>query len=364
MSTSTQSLTAPTAEAFLERFFSSALATAELMSAYLGDRLGWYADLAAHPASTADQLARRTGTNARYAREWLEMQSAYGILEADTASAPVTFTLPAGPAEVLLNHTSLAYLGALPRMFAASFRHLPELLDAYRHGGGVSWARLGADARESQAALNRPWFDTRLAPALARVADLHRPLGRPGARVLDVGCGGGWSTIALARAYPGATFVGIDPDAESVVMAKANAAALAVTDQTTFVTADGTTAPAHGPFDLAFAFECLHDMSDPVSVLSAIRESLAPGGRLVVMDEAVSYEFDGPANELDRFMYAASLFVCLPDGMSSDTPSAGTGTVLRPSTLTRYADRAGFGEPRVLPIEDFSFFRFYELIPR
>ena len=137
MSTSTQSLTAPTAEAFLERFFSSALATAELMSAYLGDRLGWYADLAAHPASTADQLARRTGTNARYAREWLEMQSAYGILEADTASAPVTFTLPAGPAEVLLNHTSLAYLGALPRMFAASFRHLPELLDAYRHGGGV-----------------------------------------------------------------------------------------------------------------------------------------------------------------------------------------------------------------------------------
>lgn len=363
MSTTAQRINTPTADEFVERFFASALATAELMSAYLGDRLGWYADLAAHPASSAEDLARRTGCNARYAREWLEMQAAYGIVEADTSAKPATFTLPPGPAEVLLDHNSLAFLGALPRMSAASFHHLPELLNAYRNGGGVSWERLGADARESQAALNRPWFETRLAPALAGVPDLDFQLTRPGARVLDVGCGGGWSTIALARAYPQATFVGLDRDEESIVMANASAAALGLDDRISFVTADGAASEAHGSFDVAFAFECLHDMSHPVPVLAAVRDSLVKGGRLIVMDEAVSDEFTGPANEVDRFMYAASLFVCLPDGMASETPSAGTGTVLRPSTLAGYATQAGYHEPRVLPIEDFSFFRFYELTP-
>ncbi len=148
-------------------------------------------------------------------------------------------------------------------MFAASFARLPELLEAYRHGGGVSWEQFGADARESQAALNRPWFETRPAPALAEVGHLHEILSCPGARILDVGFGAGFSTLALARAYPDATLVGLDIDADSVDMARANAESASLSDRVTFEVAGGEDAKTHGPYDAAFAFECIHDMPGP-----------------------------------------------------------------------------------------------------
>ncbi|MCF3938351.1 class I SAM-dependent methyltransferase [Gordonia tangerina] len=351
-----------TADAFAERIFTSALATAETMSIYLGERLGWYDCLVQHGPVSADELADRTGTHRRYAREWLEMQSAFGILDADLDADPIRFGIQPGVAEALTDTASLAYLGTLPRMFAASFGQLPALLDAYRTGGGVSWAELGADARECQAALNRPWFDRQLAPALAGVDGLHARLSRSGARIADVGFGAGYSTIALAKAYPEATFVGLDVDEASVQMARHAAAEAGVDDRVEFVLADASDAGQRGPFDVVFAFECVHDMPRPVEVLAAARAALAPDGVMVIMDEAVSDEFAGPADDLDKIMYAFSLFVCLPDGMSS-TPSAGTGTVMRASTLRTYAQQAGFAEVEVLPIEEFSFFRFYQLTP-
>ncbi|MEE4025878.1 class I SAM-dependent methyltransferase [Gordonia sp. PKS22-38] len=354
--------TGPTADAFAERIFTSALAAAETMSIYLGDRLGWYDCLAGHGPLTADDLAAKTGTHRRYAQEWLEQQAAYGILDVDVDAVPARFSISPGVAEALTDTSSLAYLGTLPRIFAASFVQLPALLDAYRNGGGVSWEQFGADARECQAALNRPWFERELAPALATIDHLHARLARPGARIADVGFGGGHSTIALAAAYPEASFVGLDVDAESVAMARREAVAAGVDDRVEFLLADGAEASQRGPFDVIFAFECLHDMPRPVDVLSESRAALAPGGTMVVMDEAVSDKFTGPADDLDKIMYAFSLFVCLPDGMSSP-PSAATGTVMRPSTLRSYAADAGFGRVDVLPIEDFGFFRFYELIP-
>ncbi|GAB89419.1 class I SAM-dependent methyltransferase [Gordonia rhizosphera] len=352
--------TETTTDAFAERVFTSALATTELLSMYFGDRLGWYQCLVDHGPQTADELARRTDTHPRYAREWLEQQAAYGILDADLTTDPVRFSISPAVAEVLTDTNSLAYLGPLPRMFAAVGPHLSKLLDAYRHGGGVSWAEFGADARETQAALNRPWFEQQLAPAIARIDHLHTRLSRPGARIADVGFGGGYSTIALARAYPEATLVGFDVDDESVQMARRAADAAGVADRVEFLRADGDEAATRGPFDVVFAFECIHDMPRPVDVLTAARTSLAPGGTMVVMDEAVSDEFAGPADDLDKIMYGFSLFVCLPDSMSSP-PSAATGTVMRPSVLRSYAEEAGFTRVDVLPIEDFGFFRFYEL---
>jgi hypothetical protein len=111
---------------------------------------------------------------------------------------------------------------------------------------------------------------------------------------------------------------------------------------------------------MAFAFECVHDMPRPVEVLSAVRRTLAPGGSLVVMDEGVADAFAPDGDELERIMYGFSLFVCLPDGLSSP-PSVGTGTVMRPSTLQGYGEAAGFGAFEVLPIEGFGFWRFYRL---
>jgi predicted O-methyltransferase YrrM len=283
-----------------------------------------------------------------------------GLLIAHQEDDARRYELPAGAAEALTDETSLAYLGPLPRMFAAAARHLPELLDAYRNGEGVSWEELGADARESQAALNRPWFERRLGAALRGVSELDEVLGRPGARILDIGCGGGWSTIALARACPSATVEGVDIDAPSVEMARRNAAASDVADRVSFRVADAGSLAGAEKYDAAFAFECVHDMPRPVDVLAATRGAVRDDGVVVVMDEAVADEFTAPGDELERFMYAASIFVCLPDGLSS-APSRGTGTVMRHATLRGYAQEAGFEDVEVLPIEDFSFFRFYRL---
>lgn len=347
---------------YAEKLFASGLGALEVLSAWVGDRLGWYRSLVTDGPATTAELAARTATHERYCREWLELQASFGTLtvDADAPAADRRFTLPPGPAEVLTDEHSLAYLAPLPRMIAAIGPQLGSLLDAYRSGGGVSWAQLGAEARESQAAFNRPWFESRLAPALQSCADLHAGLGVPGARILDVGCGGGWSTLALARAYPQARLVGVDVDPPTVEMARATAEAAGLGERVSFRLADAGGLADGIEFDAAFAFECLHDMSRPVEVLAAIRRSVQPGGPVVIMDEAVADEFAAPGDEVDRLMYGFSLFICLPDGMSS-TPSAATGTVMRPPVLRGYATQAGFRDVEVLPIEDFSFFRFYRL---
>jgi SAM-dependent methyltransferase len=353
----------PSADAVAERVFAAFTGGLEALSIYAGDRLGWYRSLHDAGPATPAELARRTGTHERYTREWLEQQAVLGLLHASVdGPSGRRYTLPAGAAEALTDEDSLAYLAPLPRMLAAAGARLPELLDAYRHGGGVSWDDLGPDARESQADLNRPWFLRALAGALGGVADVDAVLRRPGARVLDVGCGAGWSTVALAHAYPDAELVGVDVDAPSVEMARHNAASAGFGDRVRFRLTDGGALAADddGGYDAAFAFECVHDMPRPVQVLSAVREAVRPDGIVVVMDEAVAEEFTAPGDDLERFMYAVSLFICLPDGLSS-APSVGTGTVMRPATLRRYAQEAGFADIDVLPVEDFGFFRFYRL---
>ncbi len=152
---------------------------------------------------------------------------------------------------------------------------------------------------------------------------------------------------------------GCDIDAPSVEAARANARDAGVADRVRFERGNASLLP-EGSFDLAFAFECVHDMPQPVAVLAAVGRSLRPGGALIVMDEAVREQFTAPGDDLERLMYGFSLLVCLPDGMSHE-PSVGTGTVMRPATLARYAQEAGFRDMTVLPIEDFGFWRFYAL---
>ena len=292
------------AEAYAEKLFHASIAAFETLSTYVGVKLGFYRALTAGSATPAE-LAARTGTNERYCREWLEMQAVCGTLTVDGAADDATggdrrFALPPGAAEVLTDEHSLSYLGALPAIVAASGRRIDDLLAAYRSGGGVSWEQFGDDMREAQAALNRPWFESQLGPALTGCEELHPALAAPGARIADIGCGGGWSTIALARAYPEATLIGLDVDPPSVEMARAAAAAAGLQGRVSFSLAGGETLVEHGPFDAVFAFECLHDMPRPVEVLSAVRRALRPDGIVVIMDEAVADDFQAPGNDVDQ----------------------------------------------------------------
>ncbi|WP_234983366.1 class I SAM-dependent methyltransferase [Demequina sp. NBRC 110053] len=345
------------ADDWTEHVFGAALGAIDILAIHLGDRLGWYRALASAGPLTADELADRTGTHPRYAREWLEQQSTSGYLEAD-GGLPTRFSLPPGAAEALTDERSLAYISPLARMLVGAATHMPALLDAYRTGHGVSWDQMGDDARWSQAAMNRPWFEQMLAGALEGVPDVHGVLGRADAVIADVACGAGWSSIALADAYPAARIVGIDIDEPSIERARENAAAAGLADRVTFRPGDALA--VDGTYDAIFIFEALHDMPRPVEVLEAMRRAVKPDGVVVVMDEAVGDGGPTPGDDVERLMYGFSLFVCLPDGMSSQ-PSVGTGTVMRPSTLKGYALEAGFADVTTLPIEDFGFFRFYQL---
>ena len=354
----------PGPEALSERLVASVTATLEVAAVELGRRLGWYRALDGAPA-TAGQLAERTGTDPRYAREWLEQQAVAGVLAVDDPSAGPEercYTLPPGYGAVLVDELDQLYTVPLAWAAMAFVRNVPRLEQVYRDGGGLGWAEMGPDAREAQAAANRPFFagplGSEVLPALPGVDAALRA----GGRVADVGCGLGWSSIGIAAAYPAARVDGFDVDGPSIERARAAAAAAGVADRVTFAAADvAELAERAGGYDLVTAFECVHDLADPVGVLAAVRRLVAPEGTVLVADEKVAETFTAPGGDVDRLMYGYSLTCCLPDGLST-RPSAGTGTVMRPATLAGYAREAGYAGVDVLPVEH-DFFRFYRLRP-
>ena len=357
---------AATVDEFAERVFAAVLGAQEVQAMYLGDRLGWYRALADRGPLTSAGLAEATGSDERYAREWLEHQAAAAYVTVDDVAAPSAvrhYALPPAHATVLADEDSLAYLAPIARAVAAFGRSIGELADAYRSGTGVSWDDMGDDAREAQADANRPMFLHALGQDLLPAApEVHARLQRA-ARIADVGCGFGWSSVGLAGAYPQAEVHGFDVDAPSVRRAEANAAGAGLADRVTFTLADGKDADQAadaGTYDAAFAFECIHDMPDPVSTLARMRELVAEDGVVVVMDERTEPTFQAPAGPLERLLYGFSLTCCLPDGMSG-TPTTATGTVMRPETLEKYAKQAGYTSVAALPIPHDTF-RFYELV--
>jgi SAM-dependent methyltransferase len=217
--------------------------------------------------------------------------------------------------------------------------------------------------REAQAAQNRPIFRALLGTEwLPRIADVHGRLrADPPARVADVGCGAGWSSIAIAEAYPTVLVDGFDLDEASIAAARANAAEHGVADRARFDVRDITDPGLTDRYDLVAGFEMLHDLARPVEALAAMRRLLTDDGTVLIVDERVAETFTAPGDALERLFYGFSTLCCLPTGMA-DQPSAATGTVMRPATLRSYAHTAGFGDVTILPIEH-DLFRFYHLRP-
>jgi SAM-dependent methyltransferase len=351
-------------DAFAERLAASALGFFDVLAIRLGDRLGLYRAMADGGPQTPRELAVRAGVAERYAREWLEQQAVSGILDVDGVGSPdPRFSLPAAHAEVLLDADSLAYMAPTFRNLMILPAVFDLLVEAYRTGGGVPWEAYGDEGREGVGEGNRPRYLQVLSQTwLPAIPDIHARLrdGRPG-RVADVGCGTGWSSIAIALAYPNAIVHGFDRDAPSVDLARANAKATAVEDRVTFDARDAGEPGDAGSYDMVTFFECLHDMAHPVRALAAARTMLADGGAVLVADEKTNEAFVGELDDGERYHYGWSLFACLPAAMT-EPDSAGTGTVMRPSTLRRYAEEAGLGGFDVLPIDDDAF-RLYVLRP-
>jgi 2-polyprenyl-3-methyl-5-hydroxy-6-metoxy-1,4-benzoquinol methylase len=353
-------------DALASRLLEATLGLMEVGAVHLGDRLGFYRALARSAGMTSSQLAAETATHERYAREWLEQQAVSGVLEVDDPGRPARarrYSLPAGHAEVLADPDSLATMLPFAQFGVGVIRVMPALLEAFRTGGGVSWAAFGADLREAQAAQNRPAFLRLLGQEwLPAIPDLHARLqADPAARVADVACGAGWAAIGIARAYPNARVDGLDLDGPSIELARANVAEAGLGDRVTMIVRDAADPALAGRYDLVTIFEALHDLSQPVEVLRACRQLLAPGGSVLVVDERVADTFVAPGDQVERLMYGFSILCCLPAGMA-DQPSAATGTVMRADTLRRYAAEAGFRDTEVAPIAS-DFFRFYRLRP-
>lgn len=362
MEVSTLHPTVPTTEeALAARLLHSTIQTLEIFSVYLGKELGLYTALAAAPHLTPAELARRAGIAPRYAREWLEQQAVAGLLHVESADPPADerrYSLPAEHVNVLVTENHPAHLAPLAQMVAGIGGVLTRVVDAYRSGGGVPYALFGTAFREGQAGINRPAFVTDLIERWMPAApDLDARLATAGGRVADVGCGAGWSTIAMARAYPKSEVIGFDADPASIADARANAAAAGIAVD--FQMSDAARLAEQGPFDLILVLEALHDMSRPVEVLHALRRALRPDGTLLIADEKVAEHFHAPADDLERLMYGWSIVHCLPVSLA-ETPSAAIGTVIRPDTVIELARTAGFGRVEVLPV-DGGFFRLYRV---
>jgi 2-polyprenyl-3-methyl-5-hydroxy-6-metoxy-1,4-benzoquinol methylase len=345
------------------RLFRDMVGALELLTVYLGERLGLYQALYADGPATSAELAARTGTTERYIREWLEHNAASGLLEVDDpAAGPLArrYSLPPGHAPVLADTGDVRYQAFNGTEMVRAARWMPEVAAAFRGGGApppLPWAPEGRPEFNRAVFLNllaRQWL-----PAIADV-DL-RLRGQPPARVADLACGTGWSSIAMARAYPLISVDGFDLDADAIQAARTNAAETHLADRVTFTTADASGPAMSGQYDLVTIIEGLHDMSRPVDALRVARGMLREPACVIVVDELVEDEFTAPASIEEQYHYGWSVVACLPAVMG-DPDTAATGAVMRPATLRRYALEAGFRDLDVLPVEA-GMLRFYRLTP-
>jgi 2-polyprenyl-3-methyl-5-hydroxy-6-metoxy-1,4-benzoquinol methylase len=349
--------------ALTSRLFRDMAGALELLTVYLGERLGLYQALHADGPATSAELAARTGTSERYIREWLEHHAASGLLEVDDPAAePLArrYWLPAGHVPVLADTSDVRYQGFNGVEIVRAARQLPELVEAIRTGGApppLPWAPEGRPEFNRSAFLNllaKQWL-----PAIPDV-DL-RLRGEPPARVADLACGTGWSGIAMAQAYPLIIVDGFDLDADAIQAARHNAEEAGLADRVTFAIADASGPAVSGQYDLVTILEGLHDISRPVDALRVARGMLSESGCVIVADELVEDTFTAPASLEEQYHYGWSVVACLP-GVMGDPDTAATGAVMRPATLRRYALDAGFRDVEVLPVKA-ELLRFYRLTP-
>ena len=316
----------------------------------IGDRVGLYRAMADGAALTAGELAGRTGTYERYVREWLNAQAAGGIVAYEPGAD--TYTLPAEHAAVLADEEGPAFLIGHFQSAVAAIEARGRIAECFRTGEGMAWgehsAHVCAGTERGFATAYRHQLVDEWLPALDGVVERLRA----GARVLDVGCGHGASTVLMAEAFPASTFLGVDAHAGSVEVARERAAAAGVGDRVRFATGTAQQLEGEG-FDLVCFFDALHDMGDPVSAAVRARAALAPGGTCLVVEPYAEDRIEDNLNPVGRMMYGYSTLLCTP-GSLSQPGRAALGTQAGPARISSVLREGGFEAVRVAATTPFN----------
>jgi 2-polyprenyl-3-methyl-5-hydroxy-6-metoxy-1,4-benzoquinol methylase len=275
----------------------------------IGDKLGLYKAMAGAGPLTPAQLAAKTSTSERYVREWLSAQAASGYVQYDAASQK--FTLPDEQALLLTVEDGPAFLPAAYQVIASTVKDEPKVRDSFQTGAGLGWHEHCCCLFEGTERFFRPSYATHLVsswiPALKGVeAKLKN-----GAKVADVGCGHGASTIVMARAYPRSTFIGYDYHEQSIERARATAAAAGLSERVKFEVAASKKYPGKN-FDLVTFFDCLHDMGDPAGAAAHVLKTLKPDGTWMIVEPFANDRLEENLNPVGRVFYAASTMICTP----------------------------------------------------
>lgn len=333
-------------EARLEAFVGQAVtdmgAAISGLLLHIGDRLGLYKAMAGAGPITSIELARRTATAERYVREWLGNQAAGGYVVHDPAQC--TYELPAEQAMVLANEESPVFLAGAFETIASCYADHDVFVDAFRSGAGVGWHAHDERLFSGVVRLFRPGYAAYLVdawlPALDGVVDKLRT----GARVADVGCGRGASTIIMAQAFARSTFAGFDSHEPSIEVARAAAAEAGVHQRASFEVATAKDLPGQG-YDLVCLFDALHDMGDPVGAARRIRRALAPDGTLLLVEPNAGDALEQNLNPVGRTYYGLSTVICTPASLAQDV-GLGLGAQAGERQLAAVLRDAGFGHVR------------------
>jgi len=308
----------------------------------IGDALGLYKTLHATGPITCAALAKRLGLNERYLREWLSHQAASGYLAYDPLTA--TFALPAEQAMVFAVEESPVYMMGGFDTMAAMLDNQPKVQAAFKNGGGVAWGDQAGCLFCAVARFFRPGYHNHLVPHWLPALDGVVARLEAGAKVADVGCGHGWSTVLMAKAFPKSQFIGYDFHPGSIEDARRHAQAHGVADNARFDVAPAKQLPDKD-FDLVTCFDCLHDLGDPSGAAAHIRSLLKPDGTWMVVEPMAGDRLEDNLNPVGRLYYAASTMVCVPTSLSQEVGTA-LGAQAGEARLSELIGGAGFRRVR------------------
>ena len=304
----------------------------------IGERLGLYRTLQESGPTTAPELARKAGIAERYAREWLSHQAASGYLDYDPAVS--TFTLSPEHAMVLAQTDSPVYLQGAFDLAAVMLENEALVETAFRTGKGVGWGEQSPCLFCTVGRFFRPSYHTALVQSWLPALDGMTAKLERGATVADVGCGHGFSTIIMAKAFPRSTFVGYDFHAGSIEQARAHAEQHDVTANTRFEVASASDFPGQD-LDLVTFFDCLHDMGDPIGAARHVRRTLKPDGRWMIVEPQAGDRLEDNLNPVSRLFFAASTMICVPTSLDQPVGAA-LGAQAGLARLTSAITEGGF----------------------